>query len=141
MLIASISYNILHFNSLIKDTWVDSPIIFTIILAISLILLTTSVFIDYQNNIPLIPLYFLILFFEIIVFVCASSRMYSTSVIFSTIVFVLTGFEMLYMTKTKNKELSWLMSPFLFFSLFQISICDNIYKNNIDYNDLLEYQT
>lgn len=138
ILVASISYNINHYNILIKDTWCDSPIILTVLLALSLVSLTTAVFVNYEDHLPMIPLYFIILFFELVIFIAASSKMFLTSVSLSAIVFILTGFEMVFSIKSKNPELCWLISPFLFFSLIQLAVSDNLYKYNFDHTDILE---
>ena len=136
LLISTLAYNISFYNVLIKDTWCNSPIILIIFLALSLVCLTTSVFINYKDQISMIPLYFLILFFELIIFIVAKSRMFLKSIFISFIIFLLTGLEILFSLKTKNPELCWLISPFFFFSLIQIAIFNNLYINNFDYIDI-----
>lgn len=141
ILVATIAYNVSFYNSLIKDTWCDSPIILTILLALSLVSLTTSVFVNYEDHISMIPLYFMILFFELVIFIAANSRMFLSSVVISTVVLLLTGLEMVFSIRDKNQELCWLISPFLFFSIIQMAICDNLYKYNFDHVDILKATT
>lgn len=133
-------YNISYFNSLIKDTWVDSPILLTVLLALTLTCFTLGVFAKYQENIAIFPIYFMILFLELIMFISIYSRMFLTSICISTIVFLLTGFEMLFLLKEKSPELCWMISPFLFYSFIQIAACDSIYKYNLDHSDILNYK-
>lgn len=130
-------YKISFFNSLIKDLWIESPIILTILLALSLTCFTIGVFVKYEENMTVIPIYFMILFLELIMFMSAYSRMFLTSVGISTIIFLLTSIEMIFFVKGKSSELCWLISPFLFYSLVQIAICDNLYKHNLDHIDIL----
>lgn len=141
ILVATIAYNVSFYNDLIKDTWCESPIILTILLALSLVSLTTSVFVNFEDHVAMIPLYFMILFFELVIFIAANSRMFLSSVVISAIVFLLTGFEMVFSIRGKNPELCWLISPFLFFSIIQLAICDNLYKHNFDHIDLLNLTT
>ena len=141
ILVATMAYNISFYNSLIKDTWCDSPIILTILLALSLVSLTTSVFVNFEDHVPLIPLYFMILFFEIVIFIAMISRIFLSSVVISAVVLLLTGLEMVFSIRGKNPELCWLISPFLFFSIVQMAICDNLYKHNFDHADILKAVT
>ena len=64
-------------------------------------------------------------------------RMYSTSIIISSIIFLLTSLEIVLMISGKSPELCWLASPFLFYSLIQLAITDDIYKHNISHDDIL----
>lgn len=137
IIVMIVVYNISFYNSLIKDTWCESPIILVILMALSLVSFTTSVFINYEEHMSMIPLYFIILFLEIIMFIAINSRMFLTSVFVSAIIFLLTGFEMVFLIKGKNPEMCWLVAPFLFYSLVQLGICDNLYKYNFDHLDIL----
>lgn len=137
ILVATMSYNVSFYNSLIKDTWCCSPIILMILLGLSLVSLTTSVFINYKDNIPMIPIYFMIMFFEIVTFIAINSRMFLISVFISAFVFLLTGLEIVFSTRCKNPELFFLICPFFFYSLVQTAICDNLYKHNFDHIDIL----
>jgi hypothetical protein len=126
-----------YYNSLTKSTWADSPLIYTFLLGLSLTFLTLGVFINIKENIPTIPLYFMIIFFEFIWLITFYLRMYSISTLITTTIFILTGFEIMYIKNSKNPELVWLISPFLFFSLIQLAITDDISKYNIGYDDII----
>lgn len=139
LIISLIAYNLNYYKRLLKDTWLESPILMTIMLALSLTLLTFGVFTDFKNNNIGIPIYFMILFFEIVWLLSIYHRNYSPAILISCITFILTGFEMILLAKSKNPEICWLVSPFLFFSLIEIGITDNIYKYNIDHEDIVNH--
>lgn len=134
---AFISMYLGYFNSLSKNTWVDSPILYTILLALTLTFLTIGVFINFQENIATIPLYFMIIFFQIIWLVSTYYRMYSTSICINSFIFILTSLEMIFMVNGKSSELCWLASPFLFYSLLQLAITDDLYKYNVSHEDII----
>ena len=134
---AFISNYICYFNSLTKNTWVDTPIISTILLALTLSFLTVGVFINYEENISTLPLYFLIMFFEFVWLLSLYGRMYTTSIGIGSIIFILTSFEMVFMVSSKSSELCWLASPFLLYSLIQLAITDDLYKNNVSHDDII----
>lgn len=134
---AFISNYIGYFNSLTKNTWVDTPIISTILLALTLTFLTVGVFINYEENISTLPLYFLIMFFEFVWLLSIYGRMYTTSIGIGSIIFILTSFEMVFMVSSKSPELCWLASPFLLYSLIQLAITDDLYKNNVSHDDII----
>lgn len=127
-----------YYNSLTKSSWADSPIIYTILLALSFTFLTIGVFINFKDNVATIPLYFLIFFFEFIWLLSFLNRMYSTAIIISSIIFILSGFEIVLMVNGNSPELCWLASPFLFFSLIQLAITDDISKYNVGHEDMIE---
>lgn len=137
LMVALIIYNLDSFNILIKDTWIESPIVLTILLALSFVIMTLGVFINYNDNIILSPLYFMILFFEYIWLFSIYNRMYLTGTSLSSIIFLLTCFEMVILVKSKEPKLCWTIAPFLFISLLQIAITDSLYKYNLDHNDIL----
>lgn len=137
IIISIIGQYINYYYSLTKPVWTDSPILYTILLALSLMFLTIGIFVNFKDNIATIPLFFLIFFFEIIWLLSFLNRMYSTSVALSIIIFILTGFEIILLFNGKSRELCWLISPFFFFSLIQIAITDNISKYNISHEDLI----
>lgn len=126
-----------YFNTLTKNVWVDSPILNTILMAITLTLLTVGVFLNYEDNIGTIPLYFLILFFQFIWLLSIYNRMYSTSIVIGSFIFIMTSFEMVFMVSGKSPELCWLASPFLFYSLVQLAITDDLYKYNVSHDDII----
>lgn len=134
---AFISMNLWYFNSLSKSSWVDSPILYTILLALTLTFLTIGVFINFDENIATIPIYFMILFLEFMFLTTSYSRMYTTSIFISSIIFILASFEIVFMVSGKVPELCWLASPFIFFSIIQLAIIDDIYKYNINVEDLI----
>lgn len=134
---AFVSMYIGYFNSLSKSVWLDSPILNTILMSITLTFLTIGVFINYEENIAKIPLYFMIMFFQSIWLLSLYNRMYPTSIVLSSIIFILTSFEMVFMVSGNSSELCWLASPFLFFSLIQLAMTDDIYKHNMSHDDIL----
>lgn len=125
-----------YFNSLTKNTWVDSPIIYTILMALTLTLLTIGVFINYNENIVTIPIYFMILLFQFLWLLSTYDRMYLTGIGFSSAIFILTSFEIVFMVSGKSPELCWIASPYLFYSLIQLAITDDLYKNNVSNNEI-----
>ena len=133
--VSILSLNINHYNYLIKNTWCESPIILIILFALSLTMLTIGIFINYKNNIVTLPLFFMIIFFELILFFTFYSRNYSLSILISSFIFILTSFEIVAMIDHSIKDIYWLCSPFLIFSLIQLAIIDDIAKYNIDYYD------
>lgn len=139
LMISLVAYNLDYYKRLSKDTWIDSPILLTIMLALSLTLLTFGIFIDFKGNFVGVPVYFMILFFEFVWLLSMYYCTYSVATFISCITFLLTGFEMIFLAKNKNPEICWLASPFLFFSLIEIGITDNIYKYNIDHEDIINY--
>lgn len=133
-----IACNLDHYNYLIKDTWADAPILLNILLALCLSYLTLAVFIkDYTNNMT-IPIYLLIIIFEIIMLITVGLHMHSISILVASLVFIMTCLEMVFFIKRNEKKLCWLVTPFLFFSLLQIAITDNLYSNNVDYTELID---
>ena len=134
---AFISMYLGYFNSLSKSTWVDSPILYTILLALTLTFLTIGVFVNFQENISTIPLFFMIIFFQFIWLLSTYSRMYSTSIALGSAIFILTSFEMVFMVSRKSPELCWLASPFFFYSLVQLAITDDLYKYNVSHEDII----
>lgn len=126
-----------YFNSLSKNIWVDSPIIITMLMATTLTFLTIGVFINYEENIATIPLYFMIMFFQFVWLLSIYARMYPTSILLGSIIFVLTSFEIVFMVSGKSPELCWLASPFLFYSLIQLAITDDLYKYNVSHDDII----
>lgn len=128
-----------YYNSLRKSSWADSPILYTILFAISFTFFTIGIFIKFKDNIESIPLYFIIFLFEFLWFVLLYSRMFSNSKIFAFLIFILTGFEIVFMIKSNSPELCWVASPFLFFTLIQIAISEDLSKYNIDYEDLINF--
>lgn len=137
LIVALVIYNIHYYNKLIKETWMDSPILLTILLALSLSVMTVGVFINYRYNIKIIPIYFMILFFEYIWLISNFNRMYTTATCISTVIFLLTSFEMIFLIKSSDPLLCWSVTPFLFMSLLQIYMTDVLYKNNLDHTDLI----
>lgn len=134
---AFISMYLGYFNTLSKSTWVDSPILYTILLALTLTFLTMGVFINFDENIVTVPLYFMIIFFQFIWLLSTYGRMYSTSIIIGSAIFILTSIEMILMVNSKSPELCWLASPFLFYSLVQLAITDDLYKYNVSHEDII----
>lgn len=132
-----ISSKINYYNSLIKDTWAEAPLILTILLGLSLTMLTIGVFISFDSNFALLPAYFMILFFEFIWLISMYSRMYSTATVISSFVIILASLETILMVKGDSAMLCWTVAPFLFFSLLQLSLTDNIYKYNIEHDDII----
>lgn len=137
LMVSLIIYNLNSFNVLIKDKWIESPIILTILLSLSFVIMTLGVFINYEENMSLLPLYFMVIFFEYLWLFTIYNRMYLTGTAISSIIFLLTAFEMVILVKSKESKLCWTIAPFLFITLLQIAINDSLYKYNIDHDDIL----
>lgn len=137
LMIVLIIYNIDYYNKLIKDTWMESPIILTILLALSLTVMTVGTFINYKDNTAVIPIYLMIIFFEYIWIITTYNRMYTTATAITTIIFLLSSFEMVFLVKGSDPILCWTITPFLFLSLLQIVMTDILYKNNLDHTDII----
>jgi len=131
--------NLEFYHKLRKDTWACSDIILCLLLGISLALLTFGVFIDYKIDIKVIPIYFMILFFEFVWLLSIYWRMFNDATLISSVIIVLVSAETILFLKRDYKELAWLSTPFLFFSLIQFALSDNLFNCNIDHTDLLKY--
>ena len=131
--------NIGFYQKLRKDTWACSEILLCFFLALSLVFLTLGVFINYEDDMKVIPIYFMILFFEFLWLLSVYWRMFNDSTLIGSIILILVSAETILLFKNKYNELALLATPFLFFSLIQMALSDNLFKYNIDHNDLLQY--
>ena len=138
LMVIMVAYNIGFYQKLRKDTWACSEMILCIFFALSLTFLTVGVFIDYKTDIRVIPIYFMILFFEFVWLLSIYSRMFTDSELIGSIILILTSAEIILLLKKDYKELAILATPFLFFALLQMALSDTLYKNNIDHIDLLK---
>lgn len=137
LMIVLVGYNINFYRSLKKEIWAESEIVISFFMTVSLVFLTTGVFIDFNRDRRSLPLYLLVLFFEFLYLISIYARMYSDSELIGALIFLLTASQIIIQMKSKNKEITWLFTPFLIFSLFQIGLSSSLYRNNVDHLDLV----
>lgn len=132
-----VGYNINFYRSLKKEIWAESEILLLFFMTVSLVFLTTGIFINFNHDVKSLPLYFLIIFFEFLYLFSVYNRMYLNSELISAFIFILTVSQIIIQIKSKTKEIAWLSTPFLIFSLFQIGLSRSLYNYNVDHIDLI----
>jgi len=103
-------------------------------LGLSIVFLTLGVFLDY--NVIVMSLYFVILLLEFVYLLNVSKRMYLDSKLIGVGIIILTAFETILISKGNQPELAVLATPFLFFTMIQLAISDNLSEFNIDHKDI-----
>lgn len=133
-------YDYGNYERLRKDKWAQSEDILCFFMALSLSFLTIGSIIDYENGLYLLPIFILILLMEFFWIIMMKSRNFCYSIFIGSFISGFVAIETILLSRKKNPELAWLTAPFLFFSLIQIALSDNIYKYNIDHSDLRELE-
>lgn len=125
-----------NYDRLRKDEWAKSEPILCFFMALSLSFITIGSIIDYENGKYLLPIFMLILVLEFLWIMMMKSRNFCYSIFIGAFISGFAAIETILLSRKSNPELAWLAAPFLFFSLIQIAVSDNIYKHNIDHSDL-----
>lgn len=125
-------YNDNIYSKLKKDIWLESDIIIFLMVGIFLSLVVIADLCDLSNNLNLIPLLIIIMILEFVWILMLKSRNFFSSILISTLIAGFTAINAILLSISKNKELVFLILPFLFFSFIQIFMSDDIFKNNID---------
>lgn len=124
------------YSTLKKDIWLECDVIIFLMIGVSLSLVVIADLCDLKNNFNLVPLLLAIMILEFLWILMLKSRNFFTSIAIATIIAGFMSINTLLLSVSKNKELVFLMLPFLFLSFIQIIMSDDIFKNNIDKDEI-----